>query len=722
MRSPSGVSLVVAVGLALGGAAHAVGQEREGDPRPFFLGDSAQDLVYTSVTPCRIINTRAPGAGGALAPGAPRDFHVTGTAGFDTQGGNAGGCGIPAGATAAMINFVAVNPAGAGNLRAWPFGQAAPTASIINYSASVNIANGVVVALCDPATATCGFDLTVRADASATQLVADVMGFFQLPANFIGTPGSQVFELTVNNLRTMRVESGAAAGFDQGPNVILGYGSNSVTAGVQGAMVGGGGVSGGGVFPNQVTGHFGTVSGGSGNQAGDTDGDPATGTHATVGGGVNNTASGLAATVAGGNSNTASGSAATAGGGAFNSASGGNAVVGGFRNTASGNNAAVPGGSDNFAGGDFGTVGGGSSNVASGFLATVAGGRVNGAFGAGATVAGGEANVASGGDATVGGGGQNTASGLSATVAGGDVNIASGIRAVVPGGTRNQAGGERSFAAGTQAKVRNAAQSGDANGDEGTFVWADSTAADFTSTGPNQFLVRAGGGVAINTNTPATGAALTVNGNIEGTRVDGSSNSPGSIGIAGYNGAGGVGVMGIARNSATSSGIGVWGESQDGLGYAGFFVGNVRVVGTLQKNAGSFKIDHPLDPRNKYLLHSFVESPDMKNIYDGVVTTDADGFATVVLPRWFQALNRDFRYQLTVIDDSDDWVMAKVVREVARRRFTLRTSRGNVKVSWQLTGIRKDAYAQSHRIPVEEVKPENERGRCLTAEACGERN
>jgi hypothetical protein len=112
----------------------------------------------------------------------------------------------------------------------------------------------------------------------------------------------------------------------------------------------------------------------------------------------------------------------------------------------------------------------------------------------------------------------------------------------------------------------------------------------------------------------------------------------------------------------------------------------------------------------------------MKNIYDGVVTTDADGFATVELPRWFEALNRDFRYQLTVIDDGDDWVMAKVIREVAQNRFTLRTSRGNVKVSWLLTGIRKDAFAEAHRIPVEEDKPENERGRCLHAEACRERN
>jgi hypothetical protein len=540
MRSRSGVGLVLAVGLALGGAAHAVGQEREGDPRPFFLGDSALDLVYTPVTPCRIINTRALGAGGALAPGAPRDFHVTGTAEFDTQGGNAGGCGIPSGATAAMVNFVAVNAAGAGNLRAWPFGQAVPTASVINYSASVNIANGVVVALCDPATATCGFDLTVRADASATQLVADVMGFFQAPSgtlgtingvtagagltgggtsgnvtvgvapggitaalvqdgslgasdvdssqvqlrvgscavgssirsvnadgtvvcqtdttgsgwelagnagtnpatNFIGTTDNQAFELRVNNLRAARIEPRATIGTFQGPNVVLGHEGNSLTTGVQGAVVaGGGGVSfGNPPASNQVTGHFGTVGGGVSNRAGDLDADPGTGGFATVGGGVRNTASGGEATVGGGASNTASASEATVGGGVSNTASGGFAAVGGGEfNTASGVNA---------------TVGGGVSNTASGGEAMVGGGEFNTASGLDATVGGGRHNTASGVDAMVGGGQSNTASALDATVGGGQSNTANGNRATVPGGFRNAAGGDFSFAAGRQAKVR----------------------------------------------------------------------------------------------------------------------------------------------------------------------------------------------------------------------------------------------------------------------------
>jgi hypothetical protein len=81
-------------------------------------------------------------------------------------------------------------------------------------------------------------------------------------------------------------------------------------------------------------------------------------------------------------------------------------------------------------------------------------------------------------------------------------------------------------------------------------------------------------------------------------------------------------------------------------GPAGAFVGEVAIDGTLYKSSGAFKIDHRLDPENKYLVHSFAESPDMKNIYDGVVVTDGRGAAIVTLPDWFESLNRDFRYQL----------------------------------------------------------------------------
>ncbi|MBX9737627.1 MAG: hypothetical protein K2X32_11950 [Phycisphaerales bacterium] len=148
--------------------------------------------------------------------------------------------------------------------------------------------------------------------------------------------------------------------------------------------------------------------------------------------------------------------------------------------------------------------------------------------------------------------------------------------------------------------------------------------------------------------------------------------------------------------------------------------GNLSVTGSLSKGGGSFKIDHPLDPENKYLYHSFVESPDMMNIYNGNVTTDGQGYATITLPDYFEALNRDFRYQLTVIDENDDmgvFLWAKVVREVKGNQFTLRSSRGNLKVSWQITGIRKDAWAEKNRIPNGVDKVGTEKGKYLHPEA-----
>ena len=145
-------------------------------------------------------------------------------------------------------------------------------------------------------------------------------------------------------------------------------------------------------------------------------------------------------------------------------------------------------------------------------------------------------------------------------------------------------------------------------------------------------------------------------------------------------------------------------------------LGNLTVTGNLSKSSGSFKIDHPLDPSNKYLYHSFVESPDMMNIYNGNVTTNRQGLAVIVLPSYFEALNRDFRYQLTVIGR---FAQAIVAKEISHDRFTIKTNQPDVKVSWQVTGIRHDAYADAHRIPVEQEKTLNERGKYLHPELFG---
>src|SRR6202008_3927184 len=124
-------------------------------------------------------------------------------------------------------------------------------------------------------------------------------------------------------------------------------------------------------------------------------------------------------------------------------------------------------------------------------------------------------------------------------------------------------------------------------------------------------------------------------------------------------------------SAATGTNYAVFGQAAATSGYAGYFSGRVTISGTLSKSAGSFKIDHPLDPENKYLYHSFVESPDMKNVYDGNVTTNANGEATIRLPDYFDALNQDFRYQLTVIGQ---FAQAIVSSEIKDNRFTIKTS------------------------------------------------
>jgi hypothetical protein len=145
-------------------------------------------LGYTIVPPCRIIDTRQ--AGGSLPAGAPRDFRVTGV-GLQGQGGNQAGCGIPQGpAKAAILNFVAVNPAGPGNLKGWAYSSPPvdpPNASILNYAAvsGLNIANGIAVPLCEGDAAACPFDLRVQADGNGSQLVVDVVGYFTPQTTFV---------------------------------------------------------------------------------------------------------------------------------------------------------------------------------------------------------------------------------------------------------------------------------------------------------------------------------------------------------------------------------------------------------------------------------------------------------------------------------------------------------------------------------------------------------
>lgn len=192
-----------------------------------------------------------------------------------------------------------------------------------------------------------------------------------------------------------------------------------------------------------------------------------------------------------------------------------------------------------------------------------------------------------------------------------------------------------------------------------------------------------------------------------------------ATGIYGYNSSTTGNTVGLYGRVASSSqnAIAVYGVAANANAYAGYFFGDVRVAGTLYKDANLFSIDHPLDPANKYLQHSVVESPDMMNIYNGNVITDETGTAWVELPEYFDALNMDFRYQLTVIGE---FAQAIVGDEIENRRFSIRTDRPLVKVSWQVTGIRKDPWAMQHRVQVEVEKVGSERGRYVHPELYGQ--
>lgn len=133
-------------------------------------------------------------------------------------------------------------------------------------------------------------------------------------------------------------------------------------------------------------------------------------------------------------------------------------------------------------------------------------------------------------------------------------------------------------------------------------------------------------------------------------------------------------------------------------------IGNVDIQGNVSKLGGTFLIDHPLDPKNKILRHSFIESPDMKNIYDGIAILDDKGEAVVNLPDYFEALNSDFRYQLTSIGR---YASIYIKQEIKDNKFVIAGGYPNLKVSWMITGIRKDVYALENKIVVEEEKGVN---------------
>ena len=207
------------------------------------------------------------------------------------------------------------------------------------------------------------------------------------------------------------------------------------------------------------------------------------------------------------------------------------------------------------------------------------------------------------------------------------------------------------------------------------------------------------------------GTTNNANGFRAGVRGTHSASGSAGAGVYGEHLGGGIGVYGYS-----TSGYSIFGDGAGTNSYAGYFNGRVRITGNLQvdgtisKGGGSFRIDDPLDPANKYLYHSFVESPDMMNIYNGAVTLDKQGRATITMPTYFSALNRDFRYQLTCIGG---WSPVYVARKISGNTWQIAGGKAGMEVSWQVTGVRRDPWANDHRIPTQQLKTGTERGRYL---------
>ncbi len=362
------------------------------------VGETARDLVYTPLTPCRLFDSRdgQPSAVGQL--GGVFSNQMTR---LITSGDKCGIPGFAGGRGALFLTFHAYNhnPSALGVIGFMKSGT--PFSGLAATWTGSNWLTGSYITEVDTFG---GFDIFVGNNVPMTaDVVVDVVGSFQ-PAN--------------RNGEGLRVVSSTAPGFSA-PNIVNGSATNIAQLGIAGATIAGGGAApatvGGAASPNTVSGHFGTIGGGRGNVAT---------AEATVAGGRSNTAGQIGATVGGGASNLADCDYATIGGGQANTASG-----------------------------CWSTVAGGRENVASGiYYSTVGGGRGHRASGDYAVVSGGFTNAAAGNQSTISGGANNSAQGQIATISGGSNNSASGLFATIPGGTLNVAG-DYSFAVGTRAKA-----------------------------------------------------------------------------------------------------------------------------------------------------------------------------------------------------------------------------------------------------------------------------
>ncbi|MFN8474212.1 MAG: hypothetical protein U0822_18610 [Anaerolineae bacterium] len=199
----------------------------------------------------------------------------------------------------------------------------------------------------------------------------------------------------------------------------------------------------------------------------------------------------------------------------------------------------------------------------------------------------------------------------------------------------------------------------------------------------------------------------------DGIRVTINGNGSTSAIVARANGDNANGIVGIARNGDTPYAI--WGQG-DGE-WAGYFSGDVRVTGTLDNGLAAVKMDDPSNPTGRYINQAAVVGGDMLTLYNGNATTDAKGLAVVKVPAYVETISKDFRYQLTPIGQ---FAQAIIAKELNGGEFVIQTDKPNVKVSWQLSGVRSDPYAQASSFKAVEDKNARDLGTYLHPEAYGQ--
>ena len=240
------------------------------------------------------------------------------------------------------------------------------------------------------------------------------------------------------------------------------------------------------------------------------------------------------------------------------------------------------------------------------------------------------------------------------------------------------------------------------------------------STDPKRLTMKPGGDIVLEDDPSYLGGSLLSIGNY-GSAIEGRScltvehlpsGGGDTFGIFATNGDGTT--IHAINYSFSGTSFGVYGEIPFNLaeGWGVFSNGRLGATGTK-----SFVIDHPLDPANRMLVHYSSEAPEPLNSYSGTAYLDAFGQASIALPDYFESINTDYRYQLTAIGAAAPNL--HVATEIQNNLFSIAGGLPGLKVSWEVTATRNDAFVRQLGAPVEVEKAPDERGKYLTPELHG---